>query len=116
MLVESSICRFNHVSVVLIKTVIFFIFLDLDLDTTTSTTLKLFSCANECFWYYYSDHYSYHSLVLRRKNCINSNWRTDCKFSFLTTKVQNSYKDKKYLILTFCFILDHMKTAEKYMM
>ena len=29
MLVESSICRFNHVSVVLIKTVIFFIFLDL---------------------------------------------------------------------------------------
>ena len=29
MLVESSICRFNHVSVILIKTVIFFIFLDL---------------------------------------------------------------------------------------
>ena len=29
MLVESSICRFNYVSVVLIKTVIFFIFLDL---------------------------------------------------------------------------------------
>ena len=29
MLLESSICRFNHVSVVLIKTVIFFIFLDL---------------------------------------------------------------------------------------
>ena len=41
MLVESSICRFNHVFAVFIKTVIFFTF-RLDLDTTTSTTLKFY--------------------------------------------------------------------------
>ena len=40
-LVESSICCCNYVSVVLIKTNLFYL-LRLDLDTTTSTTLQFY--------------------------------------------------------------------------
>ena len=48
MLVESSICRFNHVSVVNLGCNFLYL-LKLDLGTTTSTTLKFFRAQMNAF-------------------------------------------------------------------
>ena len=48
MLVESSICRFNHVSVVNLDCNFLYL-LKLDLGTTTSTTLKFFRAQMNAF-------------------------------------------------------------------